>query len=209
MAGRSRRVHFVHTFDQDPDLYVRRTRGASRQRGRSAERVHGILDDFTEMSQGRADRGDAYEQLLRENHSLKITNRTQAEDLDSYAARIQELEAQLKNVDLQNRELRRAVEENSESEAKKAKRKEQRKKIAKLEDELSKANNSLQDALDEIKRSRKENTDLRRRYDEVNNRLTRMRESSYVHEDEMKRLQEELDELRRSTGGFERSRRPY
>lgn len=209
MASRYRRVHFVHTFDQDPELYVRRTRGASRQRGRSAERVHGILDDFNEMSQGRADRGDAYEQLLRENHSLKITNRTQAEDLDNYAVRIQELEAQLKNVDLQNRELRRAVEENSESEAKKAKRKEQRKKINKLELDLTQANNALKDALDEIKLFKKENIRLQRAYEDVNNRLVRMRECADDNEEERKRLQEELDELRRGTGCFERRRRPY
>ncbi|KAL2255207.1 hypothetical protein VTK26DRAFT_3867 [Humicola hyalothermophila] len=201
------------TVDQEGRVHIRRTRGRSRQRGRSADRVHGILDDLADMRLGGEGAGaggdrrrtESYEQLLRENHSLQIENRTRAEQLASYASHVGELERQVRNLDLQNRELRRAVEDNtSETEAAKAKRKEQRRRNARLEAKveqltaaLNRANDALADALDEIRRAKRENAELRRAWD---GRETRMRDRADAGDDERARLQKEIDELRTALG---------
>ncbi|KAL2128777.1 hypothetical protein VTI74DRAFT_8667 [Chaetomium olivicolor] len=149
MTGRTRRVYFEDEIESE--VHVRRTRGGSRGRSRSAERVHTIYDDLAGM-QGReriAGR-DAYEQLLRENQYLRIELRGR-ENTQAWIAELQRENARLER---ENRELRRSAEYNSDNEARrdtkvsklKAKVSELKKKIADLKEENEQANRRADDA---------------------------------------------------------------
>ncbi|KAK4205727.1 hypothetical protein QBC40DRAFT_1642 [Triangularia verruculosa] len=213
---RSNRVHFEPTTPGVPEIHLRRTRSVNqgsrqpRSRTRSAERVHTLWDENPVDMHGR-DRNpsrEAYDQLFRENHILKL--------------QVRDLEEDVHKERTYNQELRRSIESNSDSEARKSsKLKEARKKTALLEVENSnlttkirELTRQLKDALEakaryvgtEYEAMKSQVTDWRRRYEDANRRIDRMRDNLDEHISTNRALQAEVETLRREN---ERLRRRH
>ncbi|KAK0748512.1 hypothetical protein B0T21DRAFT_23625 [Apiosordaria backusii] len=213
---RNNRVHFESTTPGGPEVHIRRTRSVNqgprrpRSRTRSAERVHTLWDENPVDMQGR-DRvpsREAYDQLFRENHILKL--------------QVRDLEDDIRKERTHNQELRRSVESNSDSEARRStKLREARKKNALLEVENSTLtakirdlSRQLKDALEakaryvgtEYETLKSQVTEWRRRYDDANRRIDRMRDNLDEHIAANRVLQAEVETLRREN---ERLRRRH
>ncbi|KAK0673508.1 hypothetical protein QBC41DRAFT_126615 [Cercophora samala] len=213
---RPNRVHFESTTPGVPEVHIRRTRSVNRgprqprSRTRSAERVHTLWDETPVEMQGR-ERGisrEAYDQLFRENHLLRV--------------QVQELEEDVRKQKAYNSELRRSAESNSDSEARKStKLREARKKNALLEVENSNLTTRIRDLSRQVKDAleakarhvgteyetmKAQVTEWRRRYDDANRRIDRMRENLDEHIAANRTLQGEVETLRREN---ERLRRRH
>ncbi|KAK4223227.1 hypothetical protein QBC38DRAFT_373533 [Podospora fimiseda] len=215
-------VHFESPSGA-PEVFVRRTRsvnrpaqrrpgsrqqsrGASveRTRTRSAERRHSIFDESPIDMQGRS--RENYDALLRENHILKLQLRDQEEDLRAHRTWAEQLSRD-------NTELRRSLESNSDSEAKRSsKLREARKTIVKLESENSTLSAQVRDlgrklkeaiesktrvAVAEVENLKAEIQVWRRRHEDVTRRYDRMRGNVDGYVEENAQLKQENEELRR------------
>lgn len=218
-------VHF-ESGGAGPEILVRRTRsinrgnqrrplsrGASveRTRTRSAERRHSLFDEAPIDMQGRSK--ESYDQVLRENHILKLQLRDQEEAFRAHRTWAEQLSRD-------NSELRRSLESNSDSEAKRStKLRDARKTIAKLEVENSTLTGQVRDlgrklkeaiesktraAVGEVETLKAEVIAWRRSHDEVarqqadtTRRYERMRANMDDHIAENARLKQENEELRR------------
>ncbi|KAK4133117.1 hypothetical protein BT67DRAFT_435013 [Trichocladium antarcticum] len=189
MPGRSRRVSFAAARDEG-EGDTRRTRGRpsqTRARSRSAERVHRIADSFNAMpGRERVVGREAYDQLQRENHILRIEKR----ELDNEVAQLRAYTQQLEH---ENDVLRGAAgngsavsadtDASARAEARKAKLKEARKQNAQL-------------AMD-VKNLADQVFMWRRLNDEADLRLETMRDKLNLHLEERAALEHELASLRR------------
>ncbi|KAK4640190.1 hypothetical protein QC761_604810 [Podospora bellae-mahoneyi] len=216
---RSNRVHFESTTPGVPEVHIRRTRSVNRgprqprSRTRSAERVHTLWDETPVADMQGRERGggvsrETYDQLFRENHILRV--------------QVQELEEDVRKEKAFTSELRRSVESNSDSEARKTtKLREARKKNALLELENSNLttkirdlSRQLKDALEakaryvgtEYETMKQQVAEWRRRYDDANRRIDRMRDNLDEHIATNRVLQAEVETLRREN---ERLRRRH
>ncbi|KAK4184725.1 hypothetical protein QBC35DRAFT_40843 [Podospora australis] len=218
---RSNRVH----FEPSPggEVFIRRTRSVnqgrrrSRSRTRSAERIHTLFDEPNIDMQGRerAASREGYDQLYRENHILKLQIRDLEEDNKQKRAWAEKLQRE-------NQELHRSIDSTSDSEARRnTKLREARKKNAVLEVENSNLTTrvrdltrQLKDALEsktrfvgtEIEALKQQVQDWRRRYEDANRRIDRMRENLDEHIAANQAMQVERDTLRREN---DRLRRRY
>ncbi|KAK3997221.1 hypothetical protein QBC44DRAFT_109516 [Cladorrhinum sp. PSN332] len=222
-------VHFESPSGAHPEVFVRRTRSvnraqrrpASRQqsrgpsveraRTRSVERRHSLFDEAPIDMQGRS--RENYDALLRENHILKLQLRDQEEDLRAHRTWAEQLSRD-------NTELRRSLESNSDSEAKRSsKLRDARKTIAKLEVENSTVTGQVRElgrklkeaieskarvAVAEAETLKAEVLLWRRRHDEVarqnadiTRRYDRMRGNVDDYVNENAQLKQENEELRR------------
>ncbi|KAK4163030.1 hypothetical protein QBC43DRAFT_213700 [Cladorrhinum sp. PSN259] len=209
-------VHFEPS-GAGPEVFVRRTRSVNRAqrrprpRTRSVERRHSLFDESPIEMQGR--NRENYDALLRENHILKLQIRDQDEDLRAHRTWAEQLQRD-------NTELRRSIESNSDSEAKRSsKLRDARKTIVKLELENSTLTGQVRDlgrklkealesktraAVAEVEALKAEVVAWRRRHDEVarqnadtTRRYDRMRGNLDDHVTENERLKQENEELRR------------
>ncbi|KAK4108691.1 hypothetical protein N656DRAFT_801620 [Canariomyces notabilis] len=175
------------SFDLGSSKPTRSGRGHHHnRRSHSAERVHRLADDFPEMRPA-----PSYDQLVRENHILKLDLREKDQELQRERALAEHYREQA--VDLQ-----RSLDANSDQDARRdGKLKDLRKKNARLEVEnadlaaqIRDLGRQLREALDaraarihiEVERWKNEAADWRRRYEEtharyedVHRRLDRMR----------------------------------
>jgi uncharacterized coiled-coil DUF342 family protein len=232
MPRHSRKVYFEDDIAQET-TFSRRTRGRSYSRSRCAERVHSIFDDLTSAASATSfsmPSRDAYEQLLRENHYLRIQLR-ELEDTRAWAAQLERDNAALQR---EIRELRRGQIPPlspttvllTEEELSGTSRRE-----AKLVKKNNKLVKEVEDLRDEVDRLKAEADDWRRRYEkladrheEVKERLEKTendkaaaarlanvyRQNLGVFEEAKKRLEEENAELKRKVNYEDMlRRRPY
>lgn len=171
------------------DIGSRPTRsGRSQRRDRSAERVHRLVDDFTDMRTHEP----TYDQLLRENQILRLN----LGDKDMELQRQRLLTEAIRN---ENEDLQRVLDASSDHEARKAsKLKDLRKRNAGLEADNSSLAAQVRDLTRQLKEALEQRVSLaasgaerkkdadgwRRRYEEahrrcedLNRRMERMRES--------------------------------
>ncbi|SPQ20538.1 0ce156fd-493a-45c4-a571-0f390ce0187d [Thermothielavioides terrestris] len=200
MPGHTRRVSFRDDFP--PELEPRRTRGRSRPRSRSAERVHTILDDVAgDMpARERVVTREAYDKLLRENQFLNI----QLREFEQSRTWVDELRRE-------NRELRLAADCFSENEARKDdKLHALRKKYAKLETEVSELKTKVAHYTKKATRFEELYNEIKRSYDDAQRRLLIMRRNMDVLEAENRQLEQTKDALNQRLAIEERlnARRP-
>lgn len=218
MPDHNRRVSFEDQVA--PEAHKRRTRGPSRRRARSADRVHTIWDDMKEMQKGRervVDR-EAYDKLLREINILKLDNLEKDRELQQYAAWAQQL--QRENQDLQELLSSRASTETTtttttggsgvaaDESNEGSRRARLRRKNALPELEIGRLTEA------DLLGSRKQAAEWRqlyeaerRRYEDVSRRLDRLRENIDLRIQAQARLEEENAELRRALDLANRLRR--
>ena len=188
--GRGRRVYFEDEI-QGAEIHARRTRGQSRRRSLSAERVHSLFDDVGDM-QGR-DRvisREAYDKLWRENQYFRIElrerqdNRARVAELERENAELQRHAAELQQ---ENRDLRRTTDYASDSEARKdSKLSHLRKKYAKLEAEVSDLKAKLADVKAD---SKKKISHWRTLYEELSSLYTSAQGAERREEDAQRRVE--------------------
>lgn len=161
----------------------------------------------------RAASREGYDQLYRENHLLKLQLRELEDDnrqQRTYAEKLQR----------ENQELRRSIESTSDSEARRSnKLREARKKSALLEVENSNLTTrvrdltrQLKDALDsktrfvgnEIESLKQQVLEWRRRYEDANRRIDRMRDNLDEHIAANQVIVTERDTLRRENDRLRR-----
>ncbi|AEO71114.1 uncharacterized protein THITE_2171502 [Thermothielavioides terrestris NRRL 8126] len=207
MPGHTRRVSFRDDFP--PELEPRRTRGRSRPRSRSAERVHTILDDVAgDMpARERVVTREAYDKLLRENQFLNI----QLREFEQSRIWVDELRRENDELRRENRELRLAADCSSENEARKDdKLHALRKKCAKLETEVSELKTKVAHYTKKATRFEELYNEIKRSYDDAQRRLGIMRRNMDVLEAENRQLEQTKDALNQRLAIEERlnARRP-
>ena len=204
MTGRaSRRVIFE---DEIQGADIRRTRGHSRRRSLSAERVHSILDDVVSMQgRERVIGREAYDQLQRENQYLRIQLRD-AGNAQALATQLERENTKLRNrvveLEHENRDRRSSdIASDNEAARKESKLHRLRKKYAKLEAEVS-------NLVADVASWRKSYEGAERRASDSLRRTGILRNNMALVEAERDRLAQENDNLRRDLD-LERLRRRH
>jgi len=152
------------------------------------------------------------------NDSLQRHNQVLRGQLQSKEKAIRDQQAWIDQLELENHELRRSLESNSDVESRReTKLRELRKKNTRLETE----NDSLKTRVREVLRLAKDATDdrvrqlkdevleWRRRYEDIDRRLKRLRENLDDHIEANQRLTSENELLRRNLEIEERLRRRH
>ncbi|KAK4101905.1 hypothetical protein N658DRAFT_506641 [Parathielavia hyrcaniae] len=196
MTGHTRRVYFEDET-RDAEIQARRVRGSSRRRGRSADRVHTIVDDLADLDlnnnmQGRESvvSRDLYNELQRQNQYLRIELR----GLQDVQAWVQQLERDKAELARENRELRRSADYTSDNDARKdSKLSRLRKKYAKLEAEAAELRDRAAEWKTKATEWRTKYEDAKRREDDAQRRLAIYRESITLVEQENAALKRRLE----------------
>ncbi|KAK3683959.1 hypothetical protein B0T22DRAFT_383686 [Podospora appendiculata] len=173
-------------------------------------------DDLDIMQDRERELRNSYDQVYRQNQSLKLDLQNRSRDLEQHKVWVQQLQRE-------NKSLRESLDGNSDVESRyESKIRELRKSKAAVESENSelkhrirKLTNRLKDAFDnrirpmkdQISVLTKEVADWRRRHDDVERRMDRMRANlnQYVADNEA--LKEEVALLRQANTILERMKR--
>jgi chromosome segregation ATPase len=193
MPSHTRRVYWADEI-RVPDIDVQRTRGPSRVRTRSADRVHTIVDDLDDMrDRGSTVSRELYDELQRQNQYLRIELR----ELQSVQAWAQQLELEKAELVRENRELRRSADYTSDNEARKeSKLHRLRKKYAKLEAEVAELKDKLAEWKTKATDWKTKYEDIRRREEDAQRRIDIYRENMNLMEQENAALKRSLERRR-------------
>ena len=201
--SRGRRVLFE---DEIQGAEIRRTRGHSRRRSLSAERVHSIVDDVVSMQgRERVIGREAFDKLQRENQYLRIQLRD-AGDAQTHAAQLERENTRLRNrvaeLEHENRDRRSSdLASDNEVARKESKLNRLRKKYAKLEVDVS-------NLVADVASWRKSYEGAERRANDSLRRAGIIRNNMALVEADRDRLAQENDNLRRDLD-MERLRRRH
>jgi len=198
-----RRVIFA---DEIQGADIRRTRGSSRRRSLSAERVHSIVDDVVSMQgRERVIAREAFDKLQRENQYLRIQLRD-AGDAQAQATQLERENTRLRNrvaeLEHETRDRRSSdLASDNEVARKESKLNRLRKKYAKLEVDVS-------NLVADVASWRKSYEGAERRANDSLRRAGIIRNNMALVEADRDRLAQENDNLRRDLD-LERLRRRH